>query len=924
MAKTTTKSRSTGARRPAGKSTGRGRSGGRSSGPAPDTTGKHLVIVESPAKARTINKYLGSDYVVMASVGHVRDLPSKPPKGAKRADHPVPGVDVEHDFAPTYEVMPDKKKTVTDLRKAAKNAADVWFATDLDREGEAIAWHLAQALGVDVSKAKRVVFNAITKREIENAFSQPRNIDEDKVNAQQARRILDRIVGYQVSPLLWKKVAGGLSAGRVQSVALRLVVEREREIEAFVPDEYWRISAGFALDAAAAAKLGPAWTKFMSERPPGKAQNAWLSDAGAIRAELVKFDGKKFEPAIRVDEIIGPLSELSDDAIKARLERADAAFAQPQTHDLTPQVAHVAQSCGLRDPSIDVHEDDEGRGPARWRRTIDGDVDPSLLWEVRSVETKRVRVRPPAPFITSTLQQSAATQLGFRGQLTMRIAQQLYEGLDIHGREGLTGLITYMRTDSTHLSGEALSMARTYIADEWGEKYLPDKPNFYSSSNKDAQEAHEAIRPTDVNITPKRVRSELTDDQYKLYKLIWERFVACQCTPAEWDATTVLIESPAVNATFKATGRVLVFDGFYRATGVPSGGDEARLPPLKEKQPLAPFQIAPTQHFTNPPPRYTDASLVKKLEAEGIGRPSTYASIIQVIQDRKYVQPVMPRDKRLGATDLGRVVSDKLVEGFPKIMDVGYTRIMEADLDKIEEQHKDWVGMLREFYGPFVANLKKAYEDMAHAKAETQPAPHTCAECGAPTVYRFGKNGRFLSCSRYPDCKYAAPIDREGNPIGELFSDVLCPICGGRMTKRTGRFGAFLGCEKYPECKGIVNLDPRKGGVKLPKPPPLVTDIECPKCEDGRMNLRRSKRGPWLSCNRFPKCRGRVAWSAIDEKQHAELEEALDKHEAANPVPRVVTASGREVEEGYQPVIEGEGDADSGSGAEAMVESDAA
>jgi len=846
--------------------------------------GKHLVIVESPTKAKTINKYLGRDYIVMASVGHVRDLPASNPKGVKQE---VPGVDVDHDFAPTYEILPAKRKTVSELKRAAKVAADVWFATDLDREGEAIAWHLAQALGVPVEQAKRVVFNAITKKEIEAAFSRPRNIDENKVDAQQARRILDRIVGYQVSPFLWKKVAGGLSAGRVQSVATRLVVQREREIEAFMPDEYWKITSTFATELDRTAELARQWRAFIDDAELDKPRVvreklAWLSEHNCIQAELIEFEGKPFKPDNR------------DVALKAA----------------------TALGFDLKDRR-DI-EDPEAKGPAQHRVRFIGEVaGKHPEYRIRSIETKRTTTRPNAPFITSTMQQAAANQLGFSLDRTMRIAQQLYEGIDIHGAEGQTGLITYMRTDSTHISGEALNMARGYIGREWGEQYLPEKPNFYSSSNKAAQEAHEAIRPAAVSITPRRVRKDLTEEQFKLYRLIWERFLASQMTAAQWDSTTILIEagglmSPAPLALLKATGRKLVFDGFLKAVGIPAGNDLI-LPQLAQKQPLGPMQIDPSQHFTAPPPRYTEASLQKKLEEEGIGRPSTYAPIISTIQARKYVQQVAAGDRRLMATDLGKVVTDMLTDAFPKVMDVAYTRAMEEELDKIEDEHHDWVTMLRAFYGPFKESLDRAHEEMTHAKAVTEPAPYKCAKCDADTMYRFGKNGRFLSCNRYPDCDYAAPIDIKGRPMTPEKSDIVCSECGGAMTKRTGRFGPFLGCENYPECKGIVKLDPKKGTIVLPKPPPLTIDLKCPKC-DSPLNMRRSKRGPWLSCSRYPKCRGRLAWSAIEPDQQEQLEKALAKHEKENPVPHLRNDQGQIISEGYAPVIHssnGNGEAES-------------
>ena len=860
-------------------------------------SGKQLVIVESPAKAKTINKYLGSGYVVMASVGHVRDLPSKNPKGTKS---PVPGVDLEHDFAPTYEIMAAKKKTVTDLKRAAKGASDIWFATDLDREGEAIAWHLAQALKVNPATAKRVVFNAITKTEIQNAFQKPRPIDEHRVNAQQARRILDRIVGYQVSPLLWKKVAGGLSAGRVQSVAVRLVVDREREIMAFVPEEFWKVTGYFTADLPAAAKLRTEWMKWLDgalAKTSGEGaaavtgrtireRNGWLSENKSLSAELIEVGGKRFDP------------KSAEEALKA------------------------VKLCGLAIDEQVVTEDPKGKGPAAKKVNIIGHIGAERDWRVKSITTKRTKSRAYPPFITSTLQQAASNVYSFAANTTMRTAQQLYEGVEVRG-QGSIGLITYMRTDSTHLSSDALSMARAFIEKNYGPKYLPETPNFYKSSNKGAQEAHEAIRPTDVTLTPSIVRGSLDERQYKLYKLIWDRFVACQMTAAEWDSTAVLLSATVEGSelVFRTTGRMLVFDGFYKAIGVPSVSDELTLPKLEQNQKLAALQLDPTQHFTSPPPRYSEASLVKKLEAEGIGRPSTYASIVNVIQDRKYVEK---QNSRFYATDMGMVVTDKLVEAFPRILDIGYTRKMETQLDNIEGQGQDWIAMLHEFYGPFKTDLASAYESMQHAKAAMEPAPHKCPTCGSATVYRFGKNGRFLSCSTYPDCKFAAPIDRDGKPMVAQLTDITCPICSSGMTKRTGRFGAFLGCVNYPTCKGIVNLDPKKGFVKLPKVPPLTIDLPCPKCQSP-LNMRRSKRGPWLSCSKFPKCRGRLAWTAVPEDKQKTLEEQLIAHEKANPVPRVLTASGHVIreDEQYIPKIEG-GDVSSASEAEVPVDADAA
>jgi len=792
--------------------------------------------------------------------------------------------------------MPDKKKTVSELKRVAKSASDVWFATDLDREGEAIAWHLAQALGVEPSQAKRVVFNAITKTEIQNAFSHPRPIDENKVNAQQARRILDRIVGYQVSPLLWKKVAGGLSAGRVQSVGTRVVVEREREIEQFVPEEFWKVNACFTPDLAKAAELTKAWAMYIkaggaaddqADAEDGtdsaqaglsrsvKEKTAWLNDHKAFRAELAEIDGK------------------------------------PANLTTKEQTLAIVKRLGFRLSELIEQTDEKAKGPAKNKVVVVGSIEGGPAYRVRSIQTKRVQSRPYAPFITSTLQQAAANRMGFPLQRTMRIAQQLYEGIDLKGDRGQTGLITYMRTDSTHISGEALGMVRGYIEKRFGQPYLPEKPNFFSSSNKAAQEAHEAIRPTDVTITPESIRATASDEQFKLYKLIWERFVACQMTSAQWDSTSVVIEPQAVPAAFKANGRTLVFDGHYKVSGVPGGGEEPLLPELKEGQQVAPLEMDPLQSFTSPPPRYTEASLQKKLEEEGIGRPSTYAAIIQTIQDRKYVEPVAPRDRRLRATDLGKVVTDKLIEGFPKLMDVGYTRQMEGELDKIEEEHKDWVAMLHEFYTPFKKSLESAHTEMTHAKAVSEPAPHKCPKCGAGTVYRFGKNGRFLSCATYPTCDFAAPIDSEGNPQVAEQSDVACPLCSTPMIKRTGRFGPFLSCPNYPTCKGVVNLDRKKGSVVQPKIPALKIDVPCPKCGVA-LAMRSSKRGPWLSCSNYPKCKGRLGWSTLEPAKQKELEDKLAAHEAANPRAVLKLVDGREVPEGHVPVTTG-GGADSKS-----------
>jgi DNA topoisomerase-1 len=766
--------------------------------------GKNLVIVESPAKAKTINKYLGDDFVVKASMGHVRDLPSK-----------GMGVDLKT-FEPEYVLIEErgKGKVVSELKKLAKDAPDIYLATDLDREGEAIAWHLKEALGIPDERVKRVIFNAITKSEIQKAFKNPLKIDIDRVNAQQARRILDRIVGYEISPLLWRKVARGLSAGRVQSVAVRLVVEREREIEAFVPTEYWKIGAIFAAASDTdCAKLSAQWMDFLTNTGNGERtkleREKWLGEHNAFSAELVELAGKKFEPN----------------------NKADARKA--------------AELLGFVVSKENNTEDPDAKGPAKHLTTYSGTLKGCPTFTVRSIEKKRTTSRPAPPFITSTLQQGASSRLGMGAQRTMRIAQTLYE----------SGHITYMRTDSTNLSAEALNMARGYIEQQFGKRYVPEKPNFYASSNKSAQEAHEAIRPTDVNFTPRDAHAKLGPDEFKVYQLIWNRFVACQMPPAEFDQTTLTIAAPTKggDAVFRATGRKLVFDGFMKVAGVSS--EDQLLPELAEGSRVSPIEISPTQHFTQPPPRFSEASLVKELERLGIGRPSTYASIIQTIQDREYV---MQEQRRFYATMLGKVVTDKLVQAFPEIMDVGFTAGMELKLDQIEEQHLDWIKLLQDFYGPFHEVVDGALGKIEHAGGSS--SPYKCPKCGKEMLYRISKNGFFLACSDR-ECGTTQPVDQAGKPTIREVSEHKCPVCGREMIKRRGRFGEFLGCSGYsvknekgePSCTTIINLD--KQGNPVPPKVKIQTTVACEKC-GSPMILRDSKRGPFLGCSAFPKCRG--------------------------------------------------------------------
>ncbi|MHC4120146.1 MAG: type I DNA topoisomerase [Planctomycetota bacterium] len=746
---------------------------------------KALVIVESPAKAKTINKYLGSDFEVKASMGHVRDLPSK---GLN--------VDIEHDFEPTYDIMPGKKRTITSLKAAAKKCDTLYLATDLDREGEAIAWHLAQLLGIPAEKTYRVIFNAITKTSIQQAFADPGKLDMDKVLAQQARRILDRIVGYKISPLLWKKVTRGLSAGRVQSVTVKMVVEKEKEIRKFEPKEYWLMPAVFTTDMA--SDYTQQWLDFMQtagekDKPPTLAQQGkWLADHNAFKAELHKIGDQDFHAtsAEQAEPIFNALKE-------AQFKLAD-------------------------------------------------------------LKTKQSVSRPSAPFITSTLQQAAANRLGFTTKRTMRVAQQLYEGIDL-GSMGSLGLITYMRTDSTHLSKEAVTEVRKYIGSSIGPEYLPKEAKIYSAK-KSAQQAHEAIRPTDVDFAPEDIRQFLSDEQYKLYDLIWRRFVASQMESARWDVTNLNIaaETSVGCCWYRTSGRVLVFDGFTRIWRISSS--DQQLPSLEAGQSLAAVDIKADQHFTKPPARYTEAGLVKALEKEGVGRPSTYATIISTIQDRGYVEQI---DKKFHATDLGEVVTEKLSEYFPKVMDIAFTRFMEEQLDKIEEHHLDWVGVLKEFYGPFQENLDVAMAEMKHAKAETTPSEYDCPQCGKPLVYRFGKNGKFLSCSTYPDCVFACPCDKEGKMVEEAVSEHECPKCGKPMLHKRGRFGPFLGCSDYPECKTTLKLD-KEGNVLPPKPPAEPTGVKCYKCKEGELVIRQGKRGPFMGCNRFPKCRTIISIKQLD------------------------------------------------------------
>jgi DNA topoisomerase-1 len=750
-----------------------------------------LVIVESPAKAKTIQKYLGRGFRVEASMGHVRDLP--------KSDL---GVDVDHDFLPVYEVARGKEKVVAALKRSIKAADAVYLATDPDREGEAIAWHITQAAGIPRGKPIfRVEFSEITRNAVQQAIAQPRQIDHNLVDAQQARRVLDRLVGYKLSPLLWDKVMRGLSAGRVQSVAVRLVVEREIEIEAFVPQEYWTIEADLSKQSAANSR-----------------QHTDRKDA--FRAVLIERAGK------RLDKF----------------------------------------AIGDKDAADAIVEDLDGAN-----------------YVVRKITRKDKRRTPAPPFTTSTLQQEAGRKLGFSAKRTMIVAQQLYEGIDIGGAEGTVGLITYMRTDSFNIAREAQEEARGVILERYGEPYLPEKPPIYRTKAKGAQEAHEAIRPTSSRRHPDDLRAALTREQHRLYDLIWKRFVASQMAAALFDSTTVDIgagagswglgvgkTSPTANSqlptpdpyTFRATGSVLKFPGFlavYNVSldeGEEDEDSERKLPALAEREALDLIQLLSLQHFTEPPPRFTEASLVKELERLGIGRPSTYAPTISTIVDRKYVEA---SEKKLLPTTLGRVVTELLVEHFPSIVDYGFTSSMEQQLDDIAEGQKKWGPVLRDFYGPFERTLATAKETMRNIKREDVSAGLGCPKCGTgELMIKFGRNGEFLACNRYPDCDFTSDFhrDSEGQIVLDAASapetsDVMCNLCGKPMIIKKSRFGPFLGCSGYPECKNTRRIG--KDGKPVPLPEP--TGVTCPKCGAGELMQRRGKFGrPFYGCNRYPKC----------------------------------------------------------------------
>jgi DNA topoisomerase-1 len=859
--------------------------------------GTALVIVESPAKAKTIEKYLRDigSFTVEASKGHIRDLPEKAEKkdavgekpkrapakkGEKKAAEPkpmdIPGVDMGT-FDTTYVVTPDRRELVSKLRKLKKSASDVWFATDLDREGEAISWHIAEVLDVDPSQAKRVVFNAITKSAIKEAFEHPRPINMSRVNAQNSRRILDRIVGYGISPLLWRMMRqGGLSAGRVQTVAARLVVEREEEIREFIPQESWEVLVRLTPELTKRDAIAKAIEEFLSRRnekgnaPSQKDRLAFISRQGALEAKLVEVGGKDF-----------------------KLE-AEASADRPR--DLSSEVTAAVEAAGLENISISTRNDPKAKGGAKFIRTVSGSVGKGVSYRVASIETERKTRRPMPPFKTSTMQMAASSELGFSTDRTMRIAQQLYEGVDAGGDR--VGLITYMRTDSTHIAGEALHAARDLIKRNYGDRYLPEKPHFYAAG-ADAQEAHEAIRPTDPFRTPESVRGALSEEQYRLYELIWRRFVACQMAPKEYDSTTVRLERSdrKTGAVVRASGSVIVFDGYLKLVEdirQDDGEEEATFPKLAEKQDLAAVSIDALQKFGSPPSRYSEASLVKELESRGIGRPSTYASIVNTIEARGYVEQ---KSRRFYATPLGEAVVSMLIAGFPLLFDYEYTRSMEARLDKVEADKEDWRTILREIKGMLEgAVLEESFKRMREVPLYRW-SRYACPKCGKRTKERLGGGRWFLSCSGYPDCDFASRLNDEGEPVSDVSLDMVCPVDGSAMVLRSGKFGKYISSVNYPAVKFVVRLD-KKDKIVLPSAPPLQDpEVVCSKCGKP-CNVRDGKRGPWLGCSGFPKCRGRADWKALGEEKQKALLKALAAHSAANTPPALRRRDGRTIDGG--------------------------
>ncbi len=693
--------------------------------------GKSLLIVESPTKAKTINKYLGHDFVVEATVGHIKNLPKS-----------KLGVDVEHGYVPTYEIIKGKKEIIKKLCERAREAKEIYIATDPDREGEAIARDIAEELKSAKKPIKRVLFHEITETGIADAMKHASSINEKLVLAQQARRVMDRLVGYKVSPFVWRTVYYGLSAGRVQSVALRLICEREEEIERFVPEEYWTIVGEFRLDSG-----------------------------DVLEAKLIRVAGE--EPVIK---------------------------------DETTALGYVND--------IQKH-----------------------LYRITDVQKKRVKRNPPPPFITSTLQQEAASRLRFSSKKTMMLAQRLYEGVEL-GEEGSVGLITYMRTDSTRLSAEAVNAVRAFIYENFGAEYLPKEPRSFRRA-KISQDAHEAIRPTSMRYHPKAVKRYLEKDLFQLYELIWNRFVACQMTPAEFEQITVDISGGEY--VFRATGSNPIFRGFLQVYGdVKENGEngerELQIPAtISPAQAVQLINVVPEQHFTKPPSRYTESSLIKELETRGIGRPSTYSLIVSTIQERGYVEQ---RDRKLYATQLGRDVNSILVQNFPEVFNVAFTAKMEQELDAIASGKRDYVRVLDDFYIPFSRVLNRAEENSTNIKKSLQEViDEECPLCGSALVIKWGRNGKFIACSSYPECRFTKPLNDHEH---KEYTGITCEQCGHPMVVKYGKFGPFLACSNYPACKNTK---------------PLTMELKCPKCGEGNIVVKRTKRGKiFYGCSRYPDC----------------------------------------------------------------------
>jgi len=698
---------------------------------------KNLIIVESPAKAKTIGNFLGKDYKVVASKGHIRDLPKS-----------SFGITIEDGkFIPKYTIPRDVSATVRELKKLAKEADTIYIATDEDREGEAIGYHIAKAIGKDPQSLPRIVFHEITKSAINNALNNPRTIDMKSVDAQQTRRLLDRIVGYKLSPLLASKIQKGLSAGRVQSSALKIVVDREREIKAFKPQEYWKISAIFNQ---------------------------------IVDAEIYSFDNQK------LDKLSIPNQEKADEIVNS---------AKSET------------------------------------------------FIVSSIEKKKTKSKTPPPFMTSTLQQSASTQLGFSPKKTMMIAQKLYEGVQTD--KGVMGVITYMRTDSLNLAKEAVEEARAFIESNFGDKYLPSRAKQYASKSKGAQEAHEAIRPTRVEFTPQIAKEYLSNDEWKLYNLIYNRFLASQMTDAEFEVQTILFKGQ--RSVFKAGGKKLLFDGYYKVVGYSE--KDKLLPQLNEGDSASLDKIEATQHFTEPPARYTEASLIKKLESLGIGRPSTYAPTITILQTRKYIEI---QKKRIHPTEIAFTVIEMLEKHFPEIVDSNFTSRMEETLDKIAEGKEDWQKILREFYEPFIKKIEEGKKSIKSLKS-VKPTGEMCPECGAELVIRKGRYGEFIACSNFPKCKYSKNIDGTEKEKPQESGEV-CEKCGSPMVIKNSRRGKFLACSAYPKCKNAKPLTP-----------PKELDVPCPEC-GGKIIEREGRRGKFYGCANYPKCKFIANFMPTDKK----------------------------------------------------------